>query len=627
MTTEPIRQLEAAAVAAPKSKAIWQVRYGLPLVLVLLTFLAYGRSLTYDFVYDDRHQIVGQTYTQSWHYAPRYFTENIWEYLYPGEPGNYYRPVFMLWLLIQYSLFGLQPFWWHLVAIATQAAVAILVFIMARRLTGDEVTAAIAGLIFALHPIHIEVAAWVSGVTESLMALFFISALLCFMNWREAASNVAQSTADAPVDGGGATSRRRPVAWLAASLILFALALFEKETAIMLPLLILIYEWLFGERRFTLSARQRLWPIARAVIPYALVAGLYLAARMAALQGFAPVTSPVTFATMLLTLPSVIWFYIKSLCFPVNLSPCYDTPYLSSLSVANFWLPLLGIAGVVLGGCYWLWTSHEPPRRRLGFAMLWLLATLSPVLYLRALFDNDMAHDRYLYLPSIGFAVLLAMAIRQLPAGRLRLFQQPAAQVAATLALALALGLATALQHAPWENDLTLWTHAIHVAPNSPVVHDNLAGVFVLRDLPEPAIREYQRVLELDPDHWEAHFRLGFIYGKLGNQDDAERFLRRAIEINPKRPMPYVYLAFPRLDKGRLDEAEALLHQALNANDRAQNAHYGLGLIHKKRGNLQTALAEFNAELAIHPTLPGLKEQIASLEAVLQQAAFVNSKP
>src|ERR1044071_4569494 len=110
MTTEATPQLEPAeAVTRPAvtrpAAAARLARYGLPLALVLLTFVAYGRSLTYDFVFDDRQQIIKQAYTQSWHFAPRYFTENIWEYLYPGEPGNYYRPVFLLWLLIQYSLF------------------------------------------------------------------------------------------------------------------------------------------------------------------------------------------------------------------------------------------------------------------------------------------------------------------------------------------------------------------------------------------------------------------------------------------------------------------------------------------------------------------------------------------
>src|SRR5205085_3684793 len=114
---------------------------------------------------------------------------------------------FMLWLLAQYSLFGLHPFWWHLVALATQAAAAVLVWMLARRLTGDDLTAGVAALIFALHPIHVEVAAWISGVTESLMAVFFIAALLCYLRRRDATE-----------------ARGKLTAWLAASLALFALA-------------------------------------------------------------------------------------------------------------------------------------------------------------------------------------------------------------------------------------------------------------------------------------------------------------------------------------------------------------------------------------------------------------------
>jgi tetratricopeptide (TPR) repeat protein len=620
--TPPLHQAEAASANAAKGQ--W-LRYGLPLTLVALTFLAYGRSLTYQFVYDDHLQIGGQAHALHWSFAPRYFTENLWEHLYPGEPGSFYRPVFMLWLLIQYSLFGLNPFWWHLIALLAHAAVAVLVYRLAVRLTGSQATAALAGGIFALHPIHIEVAVWVSGASESLMALLLIPALLCYLNWREASRRPLE-VGDAQTPGRGAISGQG-AGWLALSLLLFAASLFAKETAIVLPLLILAYEWLKGELGVAPSA-LRLRLAAFLVMPYALIVMLYLAARVAALRGFAHPGGSMTFATMIWTLPSVILFYVRSLFFPVQLSACYDIAYVSGPGNMQFWLPLLGLIVITLGIVWWRRSSPSKENRRaLSFAFVWMLIALLPVLYLRALYENDMVHDRYLYLPSVGFAILLALAVKRLPSGNLLLFRLPAAQVAATLALALAFGLGTALQHPVWENELTLWSHTLDVVPNSTIANGNLAAALLAHDRADLAVSYFQRVIQLNPNLWEPYYRLGFIYGKLGRPDAAESYLRRAIQINPKRAAPYVYLAFPRLADGRLDEAEELLSQALNLNGRVESAHYGLGLVSKKRGDLRAALTEFYAEMEIQPGLPGLRDQIANVEAMLRRTSSADSRP
>ena len=180
-------------------------RYIVPAIVVAVTFIAYMGALRYDFVYDDENQIVQNPTVQSWTFAPRYFTDHLWFFKYPI--GNYYRPIFLVWLALNHTLFGLNPVGYHLTTILAHVMATLLVFYLARRLTGDLATAALASALFGLHPAHIEAAAWISGVSEALLAISLIGSFLCYLRYRDR--------------GEG---RRKT--WLVASLVLAALAVF-----------------------------------------------------------------------------------------------------------------------------------------------------------------------------------------------------------------------------------------------------------------------------------------------------------------------------------------------------------------------------------------------------------------
>ncbi len=181
----PARVMEQPLkITKPKmlaSEAPW-----LPIAMILfLTFLVYSGTLWFQFVYDDRGQILANAQVHYWRFAPGYFFEGVWNFAYPRVLGNYYRPVFLLFLLINYKLFGPYPAGWHLVSVGVQVAVTFLVYRLVGRLVGDRRTALIAALIFGLTPVHIESVAWVSGVTDPLLALFLIPSFLCYLNGRE----------------------------------------------------------------------------------------------------------------------------------------------------------------------------------------------------------------------------------------------------------------------------------------------------------------------------------------------------------------------------------------------------------------------------------------------------------
>src|SRR5271166_5207377 len=206
----------------------WIKRPGLAeTVVCAITALVYIATLSFGFVYDDVPQILKNPAVHEWRFVRQYFTSHVWAAIYPNTSGNYYRPVFLLWLRLNYALFGTDAVGWHITSLACHVLATWLVFRVVRQLSGDRTTAFLAALIFGVHPAHIENVAWISGVTDSLMACFVLGSLSAFLGFRRS---------------GG-------TGWAALALALFALGLLSKETAIVLPAVILVYWLMVGRDR------------------------------------------------------------------------------------------------------------------------------------------------------------------------------------------------------------------------------------------------------------------------------------------------------------------------------------------------------------------------------------------
>jgi protein O-mannosyl-transferase len=588
--------------AAPTGRAFAMSHRAVVVLALVLTFVAYAGTLGYNFVYDDKSQIVQNPKITSWKLAPLYFTEHVWSHLQTKVMGNYYRPVFLLWLLINNTLFGLNAVWWHLATIAVHVAATYLVYLLARRLSKDAVIATIATLIFGLHPVHIEGVAWVSGVTEPLLALFLIPSFLFYLNWRE--------------------SRPDARFYFAASVALYALAMLAKETALALPVIILIYEWIHGSavtihdskiRRALLSLKR--------VTPYVAVTIVYLVARAAVLRGLGHAQSSLSLSTLVMTWPSVLWFYLKQLFWPADLSVFYDVPYVTSPGLANFALPLIGLA-VFSMGLWLMWRRlEEGDRHSIAMALAWLILPILPVLNLSVFAEGETVHDRYLYLPSIGFAIIAAIALRRLNFGGAKLFGQPAIQSVLVLIIALALGVSTSSQHIYWASDLVLYHHGASVAPDSRIAKTGLANELSERGYYDEASKLYKEVVDRHPTYWTAVKSLGCNFMRLGKYEDAAAYLSRGIEMRPIEPTQYLSISVALQELKRMPEAERAIRQAIALLSNGYGFHYQLGDVLKAQGNLEAALEEFKVEVANNPDFSQAREQIADLEARLSARA------
>ena len=153
--------------------------------LLLITILCYIRTLSFEFVFDDEILIVNNPLILSARSIPSYFTQHLVQFLNPYAPGNYYRPVQLLWLWVNRMLWGTNPLGWHLSVVTLHALDAVCVYLLARKILQEKSAAWLAGAIFALHPIHVESAAWAMGFIDPLFTLLVLAWFLCYLEARQ----------------------------------------------------------------------------------------------------------------------------------------------------------------------------------------------------------------------------------------------------------------------------------------------------------------------------------------------------------------------------------------------------------------------------------------------------------
>src|SRR5262249_23551475 len=156
-------------------------RYWHLLVIAAVAFAVYLNTLSADFVWDDRFQVVQNPVIKDPYLVPKFFTTGVWTLISPTHPTNYYRPTMFVSYLITYHLFGLNPAGFHFVNIACNALVALMVYALTLRLFERSEIALIAGLLFAVHPIHTEAVAWVASVPELLTSFFYVLSFYLYL--------------------------------------------------------------------------------------------------------------------------------------------------------------------------------------------------------------------------------------------------------------------------------------------------------------------------------------------------------------------------------------------------------------------------------------------------------------
>ncbi len=550
-----MNRLRELAKARPAAQGVSPLLFWIGTAAMAAGVLAiYSPSLSYPFILDDK-LFIGDRRVQFPGHVGEYFTNAAWAQ-FAGGPASFYRPLFVVWLRINFILNQASPWGWHFLSVLKHAWVAALLGWLAWVLLRDRMAALIAGGLFAFHPAHTESVAWIS-VPDPLMAGGVLGAVLLYLRYRDLPfrREVRSSIRIEAPRGKSARKAHKVVvkhpseavgyrpsgAWLASSALLYSAALLVKETAIVA--LIVLLALALVDRKGQ-GFRARAIPVLRDMSPFLAATLAYILLRRHAMGGrlVAP-TQHWTWTTVALSWPATLWFYLKVLFWPVRFRAFGDPSRTDAFSASGVLVPALAvccaIALLVIGGV-WAWRKA---RRELAAAealgvecalimgALLVALPLVPALNFNALNPDDYLHGRYAYLPSAGVMLLAATGWDLAARWRRPLLLAAGAIVVVFAAL-------TVSQEAAWSSDMSVFAEGQRNAPRNVFVARNLVRAHVQQALEwdtagrcQEALPVFEHAVRQYPDDWYGWAGLGDCLDKLDELPRAEEALHRAADL------------------------------------------------------------------------------------------------
>lgn len=518
------------------------------ILIALIAFVVFANSLGGEFVYDDNRQILRNPLIQDSTLYGKALTSDVWAFKGDGtvSASNYYRPTFIAWLILNFKIFGASPFGWHLLNLFLHIAVCLLGFLLLRRWNVANYTAFAISMIFAVHPVHTESVAWISGSPDLLFSVFLLGAF-----WFAQSDEERRRHSDAGKKNYASTD-------LIFALILYAFALGAKEVGILcFPLFYLIFNDKSDDSRRVAAS-----PFLR-VVPFIALAVLYFAARWLALGAisFPPEDGGVSFYQTILSIPSMFVFYLRQMIFPYWLGANHPLRPVSAINLLEFALPLLiSLAAIAL---FWL-LAKKSFVQKFGFALFML--TLSPAMNATAFPTEQIVHDRYLYLPLFGFLMMIFPYFAEL-IEKFAKDKKDLAVILSVIIISLPLAFQTFSYNQVWKNDLALWSHTVTIDKNSAFTWAQYGAVLSENGKIEEAVKAYNNSIDIRPS-------ANAYYGKARNLLAQNKFEEAVFDLKTIVEMPneklnaytlyqtYELMALAFSGQQKYDEAQKYLFEA-----------------------------------------------------------------
>jgi hypothetical protein len=528
---------------------------------------------------------------------------------------------------LDYAVWGLHPLGHHLTSVLLHAANSAMVVLLVFSLLGlarprgggdpggaswaTHVAAAATGLLFAVHPLRVESVAWVSERKDVLCGSFYLLALLAYCGFLRATR------------AGGPLGPR--AARYAVVLALFSLALMSKPMAVSLPVVLVLMDWVPGERITDGRALVRVL-IEKAPFAGLVVLSAFLTYSAQASGGTVVSVQEVPLSSRLAIAASALVTYLRESVWPVGLSPFNSAPDdVSLLSPGP--LVSLCVVGLLSAGALLFLRRRWP-------AALWAYycATLLPVIGLVKVGLQATA-DRYTYLPSLGPTLLAGLAIgsaaRTAAASRHRR-AWGAVVVTAALSLTATLAILSARQIGIWRTSVSLWTCAIDVFPRTAgtgphqavfegILYRNRGMAHADRGENLLALQDLGKAIALYPSSADLRADRGIVNLRAGRMDEALADLDAALQLVPDSPTSLAYRALVLRNLGRdrpalEDYTRAIAIQPDSAELRSERAE-----IFYRLGFLRNAVEDLDSAIRLNPRSSELYYNRAHLRRRLSQ--------
>lgn len=550
------------------------------LLTTFLILLAYSNSFSNSYHFDDFHVLEKNPYIKdSGNFLKFFAAPYMGSGLYPDTRS--YRPLVTASFAFNYTLGGLHVFGYHLVNWVLHTLCAILVYFITLFFLGRQgketgsnemekrVTAFFAALIFGVHPVQTESVTYICGRSSALTAFFFLSAFWAYIEY----------------------GRRGVHPYLILSSLAYALALMVKETAITFPVILILFNLFFPLAR---PWKHRFLSLG----PYFILTAAYLLLRMHFFGNLQYGANPIRpLYDHLLTQIRLWVYYIGTLLLPLNLNADYSFPlshsFLEGAVLQSFFLL------VALGLVIWKVSKTCPP---VGFFALWFTVNLLPTNSLIPI--DDLIADRWLYLSSVGYAVIMALAAFWIfhswidGGSRTRkwIFLFCCALVIEFY------GYATVMRNFDWTSPWTLWEDTVAKSPNKSRPHTALGLALKEAGRIKEAKGEFMEAIAIAPLDGRPYLNLGLIYDAEGEIDEAITVTQKAVQLTPGlASIGYNNLGLFYLKKGRIEEGLACFQKTIGISSINPSPYFNLANYYFEKGDIDQAIAYMEKAVNLEP--------------------------
>lgn len=608
-TSRSSRANRVAAGASP-GKNVRSITIVVSIVLAVIVWIAFGRTLGHGFVnYDDGPYV----YSNPRIISGLSLANLLWAFTHIHSAN--WHPLTTISHMLDCQLYGLQPWGHHFTNILLHAVAAVLLFLALCELTASHAVvgigdagrgqqsrlqdrsnfwaSAFVAAFFAIHPLRVESVAWIAERKDVLSGVFFALTLLAYARY--------------------ARTDRFSMVRYATVLVLLALGLMCKPTLVTLPFVLLLLDyWPLGRTQNSSAAAARLRETVqhrhrlRVTSAWQAAPWLHLILEKIPLIVLSAASCVATILVQREALNSIgvlplgerlanaVVAYVKyigQMIYPAHLAVLYPYPE----GGPPVWEALASLLClVIVSVLVVLWRKGYPFFLTGWF---WFLGMLVPMIGIVQVGSQPMA-DRYTYLPEIGLYILVTWGgIALVEALRYK------REVLALTGLLIIVALVTRsyLQASYWQYSETLWSHTLDVTHKNYIAQNNLAGVLLDKGQVDEAIARYREAVEITPSVASVQSNLGNALVRKGQVDEAIVQLQKALQIDPAYAEAYSYMGSALLKRGQMDEAIRYYQRAVQLNTSDADAYNNLGIISLRSGQVDQAIEYYKKAVAIKP--------------------------
>lgn len=617
-----------AEASLPETGSLWREPF-IHILLVLITgFAVYANSMSVQFMFDDFECILGNPAIKDFSCFPDTSRVNNYSIGFDLKNNIILRPVVYFTFALNYAIHGAETFGYHLVNLLFHIGSAMLVYVLFSQLlnvaaSNNDQTKCngfrienwpylplFAALLFVCHPLQTQAVTYIIQRFVPLATFFYLASLTLYAHFRSASEK-----------------KSRNIAYFA-SICAAVLAMESKEIAFTLPLIIVLFEFMF----FNGIIKQRvvrLIPIlfTLAIIPIKLIQlpspvrpDSEEVAGAINLVNFSGVSS----WDYLMTQFGVIMTYVRLLFLPVGQNFDYDYPLQQSFFKLEVLIPLALILVIIAVGVYLSCRSRENSLYKIcAFGIFWFFITLSVESSIVPI--DDLIFEHRVYLPAVGFFIAVLpgiMLVAHRCAGQF--IDRSKVMIVLPVVVVFILSAMTIARNRMWQNPVTFWQDVIKKSPNKARPYEWLGESYTRQvkssiilefmndainsvDQSDPrvdlAIAAYKEAIRLRPTFHNNYTKVGeaLLLKKDSDNKEAEAMFEKARSLAPKDPWPLLYLGAIREIKGDLIGAQKLYEKSIELQPLLPNSRKRLVDIYRKQGDFDAAIKELEYLMKIFP--------------------------